>query len=82
MYFIPKEEVPFKTKKFTYPKVVCDIRPSKAETHRTRITVSGNLLDYAGTLTTSTETITTAKCVFTSVVSTLAEKFVLVYINF
>ena len=33
MYFIPKEEVPLKTKKLTYPKIVCDIRPNKAETH-------------------------------------------------
>ena len=48
MYFIPKEEVPFTTKKVTYPKIVCNIRPNKADTHRTRITVGGNLLDYAG----------------------------------
>ena len=81
MYFIPKEEVPFKTKKFTYPKIVCDIRPSKAETHRTRITVGGNLLEYAGTLTTPTATITTAKCLFNSVVSTPAAKCVLAEIN-
>ena len=68
MYYIPKEEVPFKTKKVTYPKIFCDIRPSKAETHRTRITVGGNLLDYAVTLTTPTATITTAKCLFNSIV--------------
>ena len=77
MYFIPKEEVPFKTKIFTYPNIVCDIRPSKSETHCTRITVGGKLLDYAGTLTTPTATITTAKCLFNSVVSTPAEKCVL-----
>ena len=64
MYFIPKEEVPFKTNKVTYPKIVCGIRPSKAETHRTRITVGGNLLDYSGTITTTTATITIAKCLF------------------
>ena len=33
MYFIPKEEVPFETKKVTYPKIVCNIRHNKAETH-------------------------------------------------
>ena len=77
MYFIPKEEVPFKTKKFTYSKIVCNIRPSKAETHRTRITVGGNLLDYAGTLATPNATITTAKYLFNSVVSTPAAKCVL-----
>ena len=70
MNFIPKEEVPFETKKVMYPKIVCDIRPNKSETHRTRITVGGNLLEYAGTITTPTATITTAKCLFNSVVST------------
>ena len=81
MYFIPKEEVPFKPKKFTYPKIVCGIFPSKAETHRTRITVGGNLLDYAGTLTTPTATITKANCLFNSVLSTTAEIFFLADIN-
>ena len=81
IYFIPKEELPFKTKKVTYPKIVCDVLPSKAETHRTCITVGGNLLEYAGTLTTPTTTITTATCLFNSVVSTPAEKIVLANIN-
>ena len=81
MYFIPKEEVPFKTKKVTYPKIVCGIRPNKAETHRTQITMGGNLLYYAGTLTTPNSTITTAKFLFNSVVSTPEAKFVLADIN-
>ena len=82
MYLIPKEEVPFKTKKLSYPKIVYNIRPRKAETHSTRITVRGNLLDYAGTLTTPTATITTDKCLFDSVVSTPAAKCVLADIHF
>ena len=61
MYFIPKEEVPFETKKVTYPKIVCDIRPNKEETHCTRITVRGNFLEFAGTLTTPNVTIKTTK---------------------
>ena len=77
MSFIPKEEVPFATKKVTYPKIVCDIRPNKAETHRTRITVGGNLLKYEVTLATPTAIITTSKCLFNSVVSTQKEKCVL-----
>ena len=81
MYFIPKEEVPFKTKKGTYQKIVCNIRSSKAETHRTRITVGGNLLDYSRTLTTPTATITTTKCLFNSSVSTPAEKYFLANIK-
>ena len=81
MYFIPKEEVPFKIKKFTYPKLFCDILPSKAETHRTFITVRVNLLDYAGTLTTPSATITTSKFLFNIVVSTPAAKCVLANIK-
>ena len=81
MYFIPKEEVPFETKKITYPKIVCNIRSNKAETHQTVITVGGNFLEYAGTLTTPTATTTTAKCLFNSVVSTPEEKYVLAYIK-
>ena len=82
MYFIPKEQVPFKTKKVTYPKIVCNIRPSKAETHRTRITVVRNLLDYAGTLTTQSATITTDKFLLNSVVYTPVAKnfFAVIYI--
>ena len=81
MYFIPKEEVPFETKKVTYSKIVYDIRPNKAETHRTSITVGGNLLKYAGTLTTPTATITTANILFNTVVSTPKAKCVLAYIK-
>ena len=47
MYFIPKEEFPFKTKKVTYPKILCDIRLNKAETHQTRITIGGNLHPFS-----------------------------------
>ena len=81
MHFIPKEEVPFKTKKVVYPKIVCDIRPSKVKTHRTRITVGGNLIDYTGTLTKTTATTTTAKCLFNSVLSIPAAKYVLANIK-
>ena len=81
MYFIPKEEVPFKTKRVTYPKILCDILSNKAETHHTRITVDVNLLDCLGTLTTPTATITTTKCLFNSVVSNPEAKSFLADIN-
>ena len=67
-------EVPFDTKKVTYPTIVCDVVPKKSETHQNRLMVGGNLLDYAGTLTTPTATITTTKCLFNSVVSTPNDK--------
>ena len=76
-FFVQKKAVPFATKKVTYGRIVCDIRPQKEETHRTRLTVGGNLLDYTGTLTTPTATITTAKCLFNSVVSTQNAKCVM-----
>ena len=44
--------------------------PNKSETHRIRLMVGGNLLDYAGTLPTPISTITTAKRLLNSVVST------------
>ena len=30
----------------TYVRAVCDIRPQKTKTHRTRLTAGGNLIDY------------------------------------
>ena len=68
MVFISKHEVPFITKKVTYGKHVCDINPDKVETHRTRLTVGGNLLDYAGVMSTPTETVTTRNCLLNSIV--------------
>ena len=59
--FIPKHEVPFKTKIFTYGKKVCEIKPDKVETHRTRLTVGGNLLEYCGLMSTPTAKVTTTK---------------------
>ena len=74
MYFIPKVDVPFNTNKFTYPQLICNIRPNKAETYRTRLTVGGNLLDYDVTLTTPTAIVTTAKCIFNIIVYTPSAK--------
>ena len=46
IHFILKSEVPFGTKKVAYPRIVCDTRPNKSETHQTPITVCGNLLPF------------------------------------
>ena len=58
----------------TYGRLVCDIKEHKSETHRTRLTVGGNLLDFPGLLSKPTATVTTAKCLFNSVISTLGAK--------
>ena len=60
IHFILKSEVPFVTNKVTFPRIVCDIRPTKSESHRTGITVCGNLLPFASILTTPTASVTTA----------------------
>ena len=67
--FIPKSKVP-KDKKLPYGKIVCKMKPEKEEKERTRLTVGGNLLDFTGNLSAPTASVTTAKCVFNSVVST------------
>ena len=58
----------------TYGRLVCDIKEHKSETHRTRITVGGNLMGFPGLLSTLTETVTTAKFLFNSVISTPGAK--------
>ena len=67
--FIPRNEVP-DGHKCTYARVVCTHRPQKTEPNRTRVTVGGNLIDYPGMVSTETADITTAKCLFNSVIST------------
>ena len=74
MFFIPKHEVPFTTKKCIYGKIVCDIKPDKVETHRTRLKVGGNLLEYSGVLSTLTATVTTTKFLLNSIIYTIIDK--------
>ena len=58
----------------TYGRLVCDIKEHKSETHRTRLRVGRNLLDFPGLLITPTTTVTTEKCLFNSVISTPGAK--------
>ena len=54
---------------------MAEIRPQKAEIHRTRLTVGGNLINFSGDVTTSTSDLITAKLIFNSVLSTKNTKF-------
>ena len=45
VFFIKKAQVP-KDHRVTYANFICNIRPQKTETHRVRITASGDKLDY------------------------------------
>ena len=80
IFFEKKYAVP-KGKKVTYGRLVCDIKEHKSETHQTWLTVSGNLLDFTGLLSTPTLTVTTAKCLFNSVISTPWSKCLVADVN-
>ena len=73
--FIPKDKVPA-GRTVTYGRIVAKIRPQKAETQRTRITVGGNLINFPGDVTTPTSYLITSKLVFNSVLSTKNTKFI------
>jgi hypothetical protein len=47
IFFIPCQAVP-KGKNVTYGRFVVYIGPNKTETHRFRLTVGGNLIQYPG----------------------------------
>jgi hypothetical protein len=74
IFFIKRNQVPT-DRKVTYGRIVCTIRPQKKETHRTRLTVGGNLIDYPYDVSTPTAGITTAKFIFNSFLSTPNAKF-------
>ena len=50
-----------KDRKATYVRAVCNIRPQKTETHRTRLTAGGKLIDYPGEVSTPKSDLTTMK---------------------
>ena len=65
IFFISKDKAPAGTT-VTYGRVLAKIRTQKAETHRNRIIVGGNLIDFPGDITTPTADIITAKLIFNS----------------
>ena len=67
--FIPIEKVP-PDKRPTYTCFICSYRPQKAEPHRTRLTVGGNLIDYPGNLSMKVADMTTFKILVNSTLST------------
>jgi hypothetical protein len=80
IHFVPFTNIP-RDRKVTYGRIVCSVRPQKAETHRTRLTVGGNLIEYPFDVSTPTAELTTAKCLFNSVVSTPYAKFMTIDIK-
>ena len=54
-------QVQKKCRKATYVRSVCDIRPQKTDTHRTRLTTRGYAIDYPVYVNTPTLYLTTMK---------------------
>ena len=73
IFFIPKDKVQA-GRTVTYGRIVDEIIPQKAETHRTGLTVGGNLINFPGDVTTPTADLITAKLIFNSVLSTKNSK--------
>ena len=69
IFFIPKKKVPVDVT-VTYGRVVTKIIPQKGETHRTRITVGKDLINFPCDFITPTADVIAAKLVFNSVLST------------
>ena len=72
IFFIPKDKVPA-GRTVTYGRIVAKIRPQKAETYRTRLTVGENLISFPGDVITPTEDLIIEKLIFVSVLSTKDE---------
>jgi hypothetical protein len=59
----------------TYTRVVCEIRPQKADPYRTRITLGGDRIRYPGDCGTKTGSLETVKLLLNSVLSTPTARF-------
>ena len=73
---IPYHAIPADRRpEITFTKVVCSVRPDKADPHRTRITVGGNRIDYPHDVGTPTGSLELLKLLINSVLSTPQAKF-------
>ena len=78
--FISFNQIP-KGHKIAYARIACTIRPQKNETHRTRMTIGRNLLDYQGNTKTPTANLIIMKLLLNSILSTPSAKFVTIDIK-
>jgi hypothetical protein len=76
IFFIFKHKVPKdRWQDVTYAKFVCELKPNKAEIHRTRLTVGGNKVHYPGDAGTPTADLTLVKMHVNSVISTPGARY-------
>ena len=82
IFFIKSDQVPADRKKdVTYGSFTCVLRPLKKETHRTRLTMGGDRINYPGDVGTPTADMTLVKIFFNSVISTKGAKCVMLDIK-
>jgi hypothetical protein len=77
---IPRQAVP-KGNIVTYGRFLVDIFPNKTETHRVRLTVGVNLIQYAGDVSTRSADLTTSKCLWNSTISTEGARYMCLDVN-
>ena len=58
-----------------HTRVVCEVRPTKEDPNRTRITIGGNTINYTGDCGTKTGSLETFKLVINSTLSTPGAKY-------
>jgi hypothetical protein len=69
--FIGYEQIPNdRQKDVTYARICCNYRPEKEDSHRERITVKGDLINYPHDVGTPTADMLLVKLLFNSIVST------------
>ena len=76
-FFVTRYEdiPPERCKEITYTTIVCEVRPQKADPHRTRITIAGNHICYPGDVSTGTASLELVKLMLNSVLSCKGAKF-------
>ena len=70
-----------KDRRATYLRAVFDIRTHKTETHRTRLTAEGNLIDYPGEVITPTSDLTTTKIHVNSAILDVKSRYMCMDVN-
>ena len=63
-------------------RAACNIRPQKTETHRTRLTAGGNLIDYPGEVSTPTSYLTTMKLHINSAILDVKSRYMCIDVNY
>ena len=82
IFFINKSEVPdVRWKDIAYSRIVCDVRPQKAEVNRTRLTYGDSNFDIVLDCGTPTADLLTVKLLLNSVISTPSAIFMTIDIK-